>query len=549
MSTFKKSAIALALATAFAPMLASAQANGVTAAFAGPGGAVYARNVFGNNANQFVASHDLVISASNAAAILGRTTGFNIRITLNSPGAAVFHAVPMAPTVGSGLPDSNTADSWTITLAGGGAGQNTVTYAVNPPDTGTGYGIVEGDLITLPAADIVFRGLAGLATNGATLTGTVLIQDPVGGGTLATVPVTFIVSQEGVSVVCNENDGNTTHKIDVAINTVDGTPDVPGKRVFSPDGSVGGGDDNSGHGLFERTTMVLGSVNLATAGRTGGYGWNADGDLTNSTTNDNTGTLRFADDADTFTFTVTGTNLSAFNEAANDQIFISNNADCSAGTIRRLTVNGANTAATGTWTLGQLLGSVNDNTIAAASSTVYLCAETDYDAEIAAQSLSATVSVNLINANLSDPVGPFACEILDLEYNGSVVKIMQLPPAGNAQVEGQLRIVNDNEVGGLVTIESWDDTGAPGATATLNLAAGQSVTYRTAELETGTTDAGKPALSNGIGDGAGRWRLRVTGEFDNMNVQAFAKNRETGTLSNITDFANHNEQVNDSKND
>ena len=75
---------------------------------------------------------------------------------------------------------------------------------------------------------------------------------------------------------------------------------------------------------------------------------------------------------------------------------------------------------------------------------------------------------------------------------------------GNTEQVSKLRLINDGERRARVTITGIDDAGSGSGTATLTVPAGSALTYTSAELETGSD-----RVAGGLGDGEGRWRLRV----------------------------------------
>ncbi|MEO7251220.1 MAG: hypothetical protein ABIW30_01285 [Arenimonas sp.] len=506
----KKTAIAFAVAAALMPFAASA----ITVTYdagAAPGNQapVYAQNVFLTNAAVIATTQPLTISATNADAILGRTTGFNIRITLNS---GQFAITPASATVGAGLPNSTTAAPWTVTKAGGGTNVNTVTYAINPPASGTGFGVIEGALITFPTGSISFKNLASLA-NGGSLTGTIVVQDPVGGGTLATVNVTFIVTEEGVVVVCDPADGNTAKRIDVA--AVGG---FAGKTRFSPTGAIGASTVGPGNLYFN-----AGSIDLSTQDLTGGFGG----------ANNSGGNFVFDETADLFSVVVTGTNFAPFNAVGtSDRVFISVFNDCSTQDAVG-TVNAAQTSATIDFVL-------TDLGFGETGGKAYICLQQSASAtpvKIDAQALNASVTVDIANAAVGDPAADFDCPLLPLRFNGSVVKVATFNPGANTTAQSFLRVTNPTASLGKVTIDTWDDTGLQGGSVSFNLAAGAS-----RQINSDVLEAGGVGLTGAAGDGTGKWRLLVTGELGGMRVASLNRNNTDGTVTNLTDYDTNAEQ-------
>ena len=54
-------------------------------------------------------------------------------------------------------------------------------------------------------------------------------------------------------------------------------------------------------------------------------------------------------------------------------------------------------------------------------------------------------------------------------------------------------------------------------------------------------------ITGSFGDGVGKWRLEVTGEFDGMVVQGLNRNASDGTVTNLTDADNSTEQSDEGK--
>ena len=77
-------------------------------------------------------------------------------------------------------------------------------------------------------------------------------------------------------------------------------------------------------------------------------------------------------------------------------------------------------------------------------------------------------------------------------------------PASNAALTGFVRIINNSDQAGTVSITATDDTGRRFDPITLNLQSGQTVNFNSRDLENGNAAKG---LSGGVGDGSGSWRL------------------------------------------
>ena len=93
------------------------------------------------------------------------------------------------------------------------------------------------------------------------------------------------------------------------------------------------------------------------------------------------------------------------------------------------------------------------------------------------------------------------------------------PAASDSRPEGFVRIVNNSDLAGTVTIVAVDDAGSASDELTLALSANETVGLDAGDLETGAHDAG---LTGSTGVGQGDWRLRLTSELD-IEPQAFAR--------------------------
>ena len=104
-----------------------------------------------------------------------------------------------------------------------------------------------------------------------------------------------------------------------------------------------------------------------------------------------------------------------------------------------------------------------------------------------------------------------------------------LNPGSNHLQESQLRLVNPGTEAATVRITGTDDAVQPGGSeVTAEVPAGASRTFTAAELESGNA----PGLSGALGDGAGKWRLRVHSERHIVAMSLLAT--PTGHLANLS---------------
>ena len=81
-----------------------------------------------------------------------------------------------------------------------------------------------------------------------------------------------------------------------------------------------------------------------------------------------------------------------------------------------------------------------------------------------------------------------------------------LNPGGNVDQVSRLRLVNPGEEDAMVTITGTDDAGGMSAEVIVDLPAGAAREWTAAELESGV------AANGALGDGDGKWRLRISSD-------------------------------------
>ena len=113
---------------------------------------------------------------------------------------------------------------------------------------------------------------------------------------------------------------------------------------------------------------------------------------------------------------------------------------------------------------------------------------------------------------------------------GRVHRIATLNPGSNWRQSGLLRLVNRGSRDAVATVTGADDRGVrPGGPVELSVPAGAAVELTAAELESGESDA---IASGALGDGVGKWRLRVASEGD-LAVMGLLRG-PMGHLSNLS---------------
>ena len=103
-----------------------------------------------------------------------------------------------------------------------------------------------------------------------------------------------------------------------------------------------------------------------------------------------------------------------------------------------------------------------------------------------------------------------------------------LNPGSNYRQESLLRLVNPGAADASVRITATDDAGEISGEVTANVPAGAARTYTAAELE----DGAAPGLGGALGDGQGKWRLRIESAQEVVAMSLLAT--PTGHLTNLS---------------
>ena len=81
------------------------------------------------------------------------------------------------------------------------------------------------------------------------------------------------------------------------------------------------------------------------------------------------------------------------------------------------------------------------------------------------------------------------------------------PSQDHPSGQGFVRVINQSNSGGAVSIRATDDSGMTYGSVTLSIGAGRTVHFNSEELEVGNSGKG---LSNGVGAGQGDWWLEIS---------------------------------------
>ena len=437
-----------------------------------------------NNTTVITMTEEVQFNVGELDLILGRTTGFNVRFELSN--GARFATTP-TPVAGDDLPAPPAATDRVQS-----AGSSFVVFAVTPPASSP-TGIQPGELITLTGVQI--NNATYLQTNGNQITGTSRYIDPVGASEIGSANTILLQSGNPVSLSCDAEAGDVNTRIDVGQDETQGS-----KTYFSSTGEIGALDEN---------TIDLGDIIVTKDPAFGSFEY--------------VGT-------DSFTTVVNG-NFAAFAVAGN-ALYLSNDECASAITATGPAINTANGTATFTYT-------ATNAGFDADGGTLQLCGRVADGNETVIDASSVSVRTTF-NRTGTPAVTGAACSLLPLQYNGSVVRVYAVNPAGNSTAQSFLRVINQSNTAGRVTIDGYDDAGVYHGPVSLNLGALQSVQVNSDDLENGNAAKG---IVGSLGDGAGKWRLFVTGEFSGMVVQSLNRNATDGTVTNLTDADTRGEQV------
>jgi len=312
----------------------------------------------------------------------------------------------------------------------------------------------------------------------------------------------------------------TAKRIDV------GSPTLR-RSLFSSDGTVGSSSLNNTNDLYFNAggfTLDIAKAQLTGSGNNTGFVSN----FRATQAQPNYNIVGVA----TFTVTVTGSNLAAFEGG---RIWLDSDQTCLNATSVPLTVVNDSTAmsmkipATHT-----LFSGLTQTTPLAAN--VYVCLGTGTDAnslrEMVPQTLSGTVAIehNLITQRI-DP-DPLSFTLAALQQNGASVYFQNVNPGGNTSAESFLRLTNHNSTPCTVVLDAKDDLGRHSGEVQLTLAAHASEQLNSNVLESGNDN--RFVSGGGFRNGAGKWYVRVTAECTGFTASALNRNRSTGVVTDLT---------------
>ncbi|MES2857708.1 MAG: hypothetical protein V4704_00830 [Pseudomonadota bacterium] len=497
MSSFKKNTLAAALVLGMSVAGSAAAYTYWTAGNTAP--EKVANFAFDGTTTQVYTMQQTVqVRVDTTDFIIGRSTGFAVRVDLPN---ALFNGLPGS---GDALDDPSYIGAqlpagWTVRIAAGGtAGTNFVVFNVIPPDGGT-TGIVPGEIIKIDM--LALRSVEELAASGGQIPADFRFVDPVTAQVLepgkSDKRIILLESGNPLTRTCTPLNGDTAKKIDVADTSASGGS-AP-KTSFSQNGEIGGSASSG----TENDEFDFGDYSVG-VDPAFSFGYLA---------------------TDTFVSTMQGPN--SFSPAFTS-IYLSTN-NCATSAVAGVIGTGANSnKVTFSYSLAQVGGT-------ASGFTVSVCGVVNKTAVILDNNPITFSTVATRGTNNLPLAG---CELLPLTYNGSIVKVYNFNEAGTTTAQSFLRVINPSNSAGLVTIVAWDDDGNFRGPVKFTLNAKNS-----RQLNSNDFENGNPAKATGsFGDGVGKWRFEVTGEFPGMRVSSLNRNLTDGTVTNLTDADGHGEQ-------
>ncbi len=468
----------LSMAIVAACMLAAPSAFAATLTDVAPPGASTLPTLVADldvkDATTVVALGATSVNIDNTDLIIGRTTGFSVRLEL--PAGAKYTALG-APGIGAALPGG-----WTATVAAGGVGFNYVTYSVQP---GTN-GVINGPALTWAAGAITVEGVGNLATAGGTVGVTVTFADPNTAQVILTPFTQNVLKSADALDYSVAASSNVLKRIDVGSQSADS------KTGFSSTGAVNGPTE----AYFEAGTPTVGVVAGMQDAAGAAFTWAG---------------------ADTLNLTVNGT-FNAFTQTG-ATVDLVTAGTCAAPTT---TLPGTVTATSVTFT-GVAYSSLN------AGAGILCFTLPGSNAQVIDATPITTSAV--MTRTATTKTNSASDDAMAMAYNGPVAVVYTFNPAGNTTQESFLRISNTGGTAGLVTITGRDDAGTAAAgTVSMTLGGGKSIQLTSDDLQNGNTAKG---LSGALGAGAGKWILTVTGEIASMEVTNLNRNNNSGTVSNL----------------
>ena len=107
-------------------------------------------------------------------------------------------------------------------------------------------------------------------------------------------------------------------------------------------------------------------------------------------------------------------------------------------------------------------------------------------------------------------------------------RVVFFNPGRNTGQVSRLRLINNGDRPASATITGIDDAGSDSGTVTLTVPAASALAFTSKDLE-----QGEGPRAGGLGEGSGKWRLRVSSDVP-LGVMSLLENRRTGHLANVS---------------
>lgn len=478
----------------------------------------FAKDLIVNDGTTIYTANGLRLTAeASDATRLGTVAGDDVTVKVTLTNGAKFDTTADAPTLVAGfIEGAQTGGPGALTVVGtpyySTSGQElNFTYTASAAGAVGGAGDFFLELNSLQITNLV-QGLFNGSSVGAEIT----VQNSSGQQILAS-SAEIATSKWGLAVSDDTSLGDVSKTIDVGAD--------PRKTLFSPTGSVGGSAGAAGNDYFNAGALI---VDIAKEEPIGGGAPTYINNYSAVALSPQYNIVATAD----IIVTVTGTDLSGFDGG---HVWLDASAACAgvttlAGDVDGDTVTFESDASDPLW--------VSVTGAPPGPSTVYVCFEAHEDVgEIVDQPLSGTVEVdyNLPTQRVNPPAATFA--LLPLRLNGTTLYFQNVNPGDNPTAQSFLRLTNHNGVICPVTIDAKDDAGRLSGEVTLTLQPHASAQLNTTFLDSGSFPAGlvsTTGAAGALGDGTGKWYVRVSAECSNFTASALNRNNETGTVTDLT---------------
>ena len=487
--------------------------------------------------------HYFAVYLNGTDNILGRTTGFALRINLSN--GAQFTGTPAVESVNNlralqtCTPTCTQGSGWSVTQAAGGVGQSYVVYSFQPNAAGATIGT--GLLLWLhdpngEEDDPQITNAGMLGTPGGSIAATTTLVDPNTAQSIETPvtinlitsidPITFNVNPYGVTVGPSAGD-----YIDVGSNSQHASKTWFGNASIGSllSGTYGAGILTSGinSAIYSRAAFPQGFLISAAQDQ---YGLTLSGDFAAFT---QPGAVVYLDPSGTCgTVPASGSPLLA-TVTPTSAAFTGFTAADLGNVGSTFFINSAipGTISSGTaWSAALCFAVPNGNSLVIPPSQY--TAQLSFTGGGASAGGGFTFPFAFAGASTTEPTQP----LLTMNYNGPVVTVATVNPAGNTTEQSFLRVNNTGSLGGLVTITGVDDAGhvASGQVSFI-LPANHSIDLNSTVLQSGSSSPINGIMVNGaLGTPVGKWVLTVTGQFQGMVVTSLNRNNSTGTVSDLT---------------